>query len=235
MKILKKTERIALRPEKPYIRKKYREAMLSPKHQGILEKYKTEHNIRPRSLFEKTVKRAFDVAGASVALLVAAPIIFIEALTIKLSSEGPVLYKQMRLGKDGKPFEMYKFRSMGVLHHGHWSTNKADERIIPAMKIYRKLSLDELPQLFNILKGDYSFVGPRAVTKENMANLINQDPESVVKLVFQQGMLAYDVPQAGGSLKALKTEREYSKNHGLRADIMHLLGIGKKIVKGDNY
>ena len=110
------------------------------------------------------VKRASDIL---VSLLVATlgflPMLVI-AVLIKLDSEGPVIFKQERLGKDGKPFTMYKFRSMRlqtVEDEAKGWTVKNDPRVTGIGKFMRKTSIDELPQLINILKGDMSFVGPR--------------------------------------------------------------------------
>lgn len=107
-------------------------------------------------------KRFFDIVLSFLALIVTSPVMLIFAVLIKLTSKGPVIFKQERLGKNGKVFVMYKFRSMcvGAEKDGVYSDNN-DVRVTKVGKIIRATSIDELPQLVNILKGDMSFVGPR--------------------------------------------------------------------------
>ena len=113
--------------------------------------------------FYRLLKRLADIAvGLSVAVFGAVPMLIIAAL-IKLDSKGPVIFRQERLGKDGKPFVMYKFRSMHVdaeVNGPQWAEKK-DDRCTRIGSILRKTRLDELPQFFNILKGEMSLVGPR--------------------------------------------------------------------------
>lgn len=110
------------------------------------------------------MNRAGDVALAGTALLVAGPLLGLAALAVKLEDGGPVLYRQTRVGKDGGDFELLKLRTMVVgaerLGAGH-AVNEADPRITRVGRLLRKLSLDELPQLWNVLRGDMSVVGPR--------------------------------------------------------------------------
>ena len=110
----------------------------------------------------KFFKRAFDVLFSFVGLIVAALPMLLVALLIKIDSEGPVLFKQKRLGLNHKEFYIYKFRSMIVdaEKSGVYSDDK-DKRLTRVGKILRKTSIDELPQLVNILKGEMSFIGPR--------------------------------------------------------------------------
>jgi sugar transferase EpsL len=107
-------------------------------------------------------KRISDIFLSFLALILFSPVMLIFAVLIKLTSQGPVIFKQERLGKDGKVFTMYKFRSMcvGAEKDGVYSDNN-DVRVTKVGKIIRATSIDELPQLVNILKGDMSFVGPR--------------------------------------------------------------------------
>lgn len=107
--------------------------------------------------------RFFDFLVALAGILLLFPLFLIIAILIKLSSPGPVIYSQRRIGLDGKVFSLYKFRSMikNADQVGTSVTAKNDPRITPIGKILRKTKVDELPQLFNVLKGDMSFVGPR--------------------------------------------------------------------------
>jgi len=107
-------------------------------------------------------KRIFDLICASLILILALPVMGIVALLIKISSSGPVLFRQVRTGKDGILFELFKFRTMTARSTpGAAITRGGDSRVSSAGKILRKLKLDELPQLFNVLRGEMSLVGPR--------------------------------------------------------------------------
>ena len=112
--------------------------------------------------FNAGLKRTFDIVVSALALIVLSPLLLIIAVAIKLSSPGPILFRQERVGLNKKPFTMLKFRSMRV-NDGQdtaWSTD-TDDRRTPVGALLRKLSLDELPQLWNVLRGDMSLVGPR--------------------------------------------------------------------------
>ena len=119
-------------------------------------------------------KRAIDIIGAGSGLLLLSPVIAIVACAVKFTSKGPIFFSQKRVGKNGKIFEMYKFRSMVVnaeelkeklVHQNEMSgpmfKMKDDPRVTKIGKFIRKTSIDELPQLWNVLKGDMSLVGPR--------------------------------------------------------------------------
>jgi lipopolysaccharide/colanic/teichoic acid biosynthesis glycosyltransferase len=110
------------------------------------------------------VNRAADLAVAGTALFVTAPLLALAALAIKLEDRGPVLYRQTRVGKDGADFELLKLRTMlvGAERQGAgFAVNEDDSRITRSGRILRRLSLDELPQLWNVLRGDMSVIGPR--------------------------------------------------------------------------
>ncbi len=114
------------------------------------------------SLFS-TLKRGFDILVSLSALLLIWPILVLIAIAIRLSTKGPALFRQERAGKDGKPFVFYKFRTMRADADPFGPSPKSgqDPRLTKIGRILREYSLDELPQLFNILKGDMSIVGPR--------------------------------------------------------------------------
>lgn len=132
----------------------------------------------------RLMKRAFDVAGATAALIAMAPLMAIIALAVRLDSKGPVLFRQVRAGRDGIPFEMLKFRSMvpeaeelkGQLVHLNEARNgmfkiAADPRVTRVGRFCRKTSLDELPQIINVLRGDMSLVGPRPLVLDEDARV----------------------------------------------------------------
>jgi len=108
--------------------------------------------------------RSLDIAGSLAILMVALPVILVVALLIKLTSHGPVLYRQERVGKDGRLFTLYKFRTMindAEKHIGPVWAAKDDGRVTPVGRVLRRMRIDEFPQLWNILRGEMSLVGPR--------------------------------------------------------------------------
>ena len=111
-------------------------------------------------------KRFFDMALGSIGLIVASPILILSGLLIKLDSKGPIIFKQTRIGLNGKPFKIYKLRTMEISagSNGPPITSSSDVRVTKIGSFLRKLKLDELPQFINILKGDMSFVGRRPET-----------------------------------------------------------------------
>ena len=125
-------------------------------------------NKQPRAaakgFYCRVVKRAFDIVVSALGLIVLSPVMLIAALLIKFTSDGPAVFKQRRIGLGAKVFTIYKFRTMRVdsEHTGYGVySDDHDPRMTWIGKILRKLSIDELPQLVNILKGDMSLIGPR--------------------------------------------------------------------------
>ena len=140
------------------------------------------------------VKRAMDIVLSLIAILIASPFMAITALAIWGYDRGPVLYKQVRLTKDGKPFEIQKFRSMrqdaekdGVAR----LASAHDDRITPIGRIIRAIRFDELPQLFNILKGDMSIVGPRPERPEIAEQYRKELPAFDLRLQVKAGLTGY--------------------------------------------
>jgi lipopolysaccharide/colanic/teichoic acid biosynthesis glycosyltransferase len=110
------------------------------------------------------VNRVLDVVGASVGLALASPFLAAAAIAIKLGDRGPVLYRQQRVGKDGHEFELVKLRTMvvGAERQGAgWAVNRGDPRITRVGSVLRRISLDEVPQLWNVVRGEMSLIGPR--------------------------------------------------------------------------
>jgi undecaprenyl phosphate N,N'-diacetylbacillosamine 1-phosphate transferase len=112
---------------------------------------------------KKIVKRIFDIVVSLVSLIILSPVFAVVALIIRINDKGPVIFKHERSGKNAKPFVFYKFRTMklNVDPYDESPSSGDDPRLIKAGKFLREYSLDELPQLFNVLKGDMSIVGPR--------------------------------------------------------------------------
>ena len=121
-------------------------------------------SVQRSSKVVESLFRLFDVVGSVGILIMALPAMVVTAALVKLTSAGPVLYRQERVGKDGRLFILYKFRTMidgAEKHVGPVWAAKDDERITPLGRILRRTRLDELPQLYNVLRGDMSLVGPR--------------------------------------------------------------------------
>ena len=129
------------------------------------------------------IKRAMDIVGSLFGIIITSPIMLLSAILVKCSSPGPVIFKQERVGLHNKSFYMYKFRSMAMQTAAEekksW-TVRNDPRVTGIGKILRRTSIDELPQLFNILKGDMSLVGPRPERPQFVEKFKEEDRKSVV-------------------------------------------------------
>ena len=137
-------------------------------------------------------KRAMDVVGSALLLLVSSPVMLLCAVGVKLSSPGPVIFRQKRIGKDKKPFWMYKFRSMRLndIQDTGWS-RKTDDRRTPFGAWMRKCSLDELPQLWNVLRGEMSLVGPRPELPHYVEQFRDEVPLYMVKHQVRPGITGW--------------------------------------------
>ena len=141
------------------------------------------------------IKRAFDVVASAAAILVTSPLMAMVAIAVKAQDGGPVFYKQTRLTKDGKEFKILKFRSMRVDAEKdgipRLSTGEKDSRITPVGRVIRACRLDELPQLFNILAGSMSVVGPRPERPEIARQYEQEMPEFGLRLQAKAGLTGY--------------------------------------------
>lgn len=127
--------------------------------------------VGPLNLVDRTIKRLFDILIAGSALVILAPVMIAVAIWVKLDSPGPILFKQTRIGRANRMFQIYKFRSMREGDKdGHRSASRDDDRITRSGRVIRSTSLDELPQLFNVLGGSMSIVGPRPHALGSRAN-----------------------------------------------------------------
>ncbi|MBR6322419.1 MAG: undecaprenyl-phosphate glucose phosphotransferase [Lachnospiraceae bacterium] len=140
------------------------------------------------------LKRAVDIFGSLFAILLFSPVMFVTAILVKLSSPGPIIFKQERVGLHNKNFMMYKFRSMGVQREedekGEWTT-KNDPRVTKVGKVIRKTSIDELPQLFNVLSGKMSLVGPPPERPQFVERFKEEIPRYMVKHQVRPGMTGW--------------------------------------------
>jgi lipopolysaccharide/colanic/teichoic acid biosynthesis glycosyltransferase len=126
-------------------------------------------------------KRLFDVAASFVGIIIISPLLLLIALLIKILMSGPVMFRQIRAGRHGKPFRIYKFRTMIESHGGSTISVKGESRITPFGAFLRKYKLDELPELWNVLKGDMSFVGPRPDMPEYI-NMLKGEERIILEL-----------------------------------------------------
>ncbi len=144
--------------------------------------------------FNMFLKRCIDLWAAVLGILITSPIMLITAIVIKCTSPGPVIYKQERIGYHNKPFMMYKFRSMcqqdPEKEKEGW-TKKGDARITPVGRFIRRTSIDELPQFFNILKGDMSLVGPRPERPQFVEKFKEEIPRYMIKHQVRPGITGW--------------------------------------------
>ena len=165
------------------------------------DRYRMQEVYQKKSAVYLRIKRGMDILLSAVALVCLAPVFLITAAAIKLEDRGPVLFKQLRAGKDMKPFKIYKFRSMYVdadarlpmmmkdnEQTGHAFKIKNDPRITRVGKFIRKFSIDELPQLINVIKGEMSIVGPRPILTFQMEECNRYERQ---RLVVQPGLTCY--------------------------------------------
>lgn len=145
-------------------------------------------------LLNATIKRSVDLIGAAVALVLFSPVMLIAAAGIKLTSPGPVIYSQERVGLHNRPFKMYKFRSMEVQpparEKSQWTT-PGDPRVTSIGRFIRKTSIDEMPQLFNVLKGNMSLVGPRPERPFFVEKFKEEIPRYMIKHQVRPGMTGW--------------------------------------------
>lgn len=142
----------------------------------------------------KSTKRIFDIVGSLLGLMILSPFLLVIMLLVKMTSEGPIFYKQTRIGLNRKPFKMYKFRSMIVQKKEDekkaWTT-KDDPRVTKLGRFMRRTSIDELPQLFNVLKGDMSLVGPRPERSQFVDQFKETIPKYMVKHQVRPGITGW--------------------------------------------
>lgn len=170
-------------------------------------------------------KRLMDVVFSLLGLVISAPFFLLIAISIKLTDRGPVFYKQTRLTKDGKTFEIYKFRTMiqnAEKYSGAVLASEHDPRILLVGRLLRATRLDELPQIFNILKGEMSIVGPRPERPELAAEIEKEIPEFSYRLKVKAGLTGY--AQVYGkynttSYDKLKLDLTYIRNYSIFLDL----------------
>ncbi len=144
--------------------------------------------------FNAIAKRLVDIVGSLLGIIILSPVLLVVSIIIKCTSEGPVIFKQERIGLHNKPFNMYKFRTMYVQNTEEESqawTTKDDPRVTGVGRFFRRTSIDELPQLFNILKGDMSIVGPRPERPQFVEKFKEEIPRYMIKHQVRPGLTGW--------------------------------------------
>ena len=183
----------------------------------------------PLTLEQRFIKRTIDLICAILLVIIASPVMLLSALIIKVSDGGPVFYRQKRVTIGGKEFRIIKFRSMRVDAEKDGKArlaSKNDSRITPFGKFIRKVRIDELPQLFNIIAGDMSFIGPRPERPEIIAQYVEDMPEFTYRTKVKAGLAGY--AQVYGKYNTtpydkLKLDLFYIENYSTWLDLRLML------------
>ena len=191
-----------------------------------------------------SVKRLFDFVMATIGLIILSPLMLVIAILIKLEDDGPIFYKQIRVGKNGRKFEMYKFRSMLVNAdqmlaalkdksdvEGPMFKMKNDPRITKIGQFIRKHSLDELPQFFNVIKGDMSLVGPRPPLPSEVDEYSDYDKQRLYVIPGCTGLWQATKRNEVGFNEMVQLDIEYIKKAGFLFDLWIIWKTVEIIVK----
>lgn len=188
---------------------------------------------------ERCIKRVIDIVCSLILIILTSPIMLVSAIIIKVSDRGPVFYKQVRCTINDKEFKIIKFRSMKVNAEADGKArlaSKNDDRITPFGKFIRKVRIDELPQLFNILKGDMSFIGPRPERPEIIEQYVKEMPEFAYRTRVKAGLAGY--AQVYGKYNTtpydkLKLDLTYIEEYSTWLDIKLMLLTLKVLISPD--
>ena len=194
----------------------------------------------PQHIYIKKLKRFFDIICSAIGLVLSAPALGLGALAIRLTSPGPIFYRQTRSGRFGRPFQMTKLRTMHVNAEKSgavWS-GKGDPRVTFVGRVLRRYRIDEIPQLWHVLCGRMSFVGPRPERPEIIAQLAQQVPYYEERLMVQPGITGWaqvSYPYGASALDArrkLEYDLYYMKHMSLFLDVFILLDTVRTVLTG---
>jgi exopolysaccharide biosynthesis polyprenyl glycosylphosphotransferase len=196
------------------------------------------HDYMPQ--WQKVAKRLLDVFTSVLVLVIFSPIFLITAFLVKLGSKGPIFYKQIRIGYKGKPFHIYKFRTMVVNSEvdGPQLSSANDNRITPIGKLLRKYRIDEIPQFFNVLIGEMSLVGPRPERKFFIDQIVLLAPHYKHLLRVKPGITSWGQVKFGYAenveqmVERLKFDILYIENRSLAVDFRILIYTVLTVIQG---
>jgi lipopolysaccharide/colanic/teichoic acid biosynthesis glycosyltransferase len=190
-------------------------------------------------------KRPFDVLGALAAIVLLGPIFVVTALAVRLTSPGPILFRQTRLGLDGAPFQFLKFRSMYVdaearkaelaaanERNGKCFKIKDDPRVTPVGRFIRRYSIDEFPQLFNVLRGEMSLVGPRPALPDEVAEFTDHEKGRMAALPGITGLWQVSGRAELSFAEMIELDLRYTRECSLVLDIAILLRTVVAVLSG---
>jgi len=196
-----------------------------------------EFKINSKPVYD-AISRLLDIFLLLVSLVIGLPLFLVAAIAIKIEDGGPVLYRQTRLGKDGKTFTIYKMRSMGIdaeADGARWAQAE-DNRVTKTGKLLRITRIDEIPQLYNILIGQMKIIGPRAERPELAEEFYEELPEFAHRLAVKPGLTGLAQVSGGYNLtpaEKLVLDIEYIENRGFLLDLKIIFKTIKVILNGD--
>lgn len=212
-------------------------SILNPTEMKKLAEYEQKFGFSETKPISYGIKRAADIILSALGLAVTAPLMLASVIAIKLDSKGSFLFKQARIGKDGKPFTIYKLRTMKPNSGNEILQNGNDERVTRIGKFLRKYSIDEFPQFINIIKGDMSFIGPRPLNI-TCHNLRKDDTDFFLRYSVKPGAsLLYPYRKSIDSRPNMRinAEKNYIENWSLTNDLKIFMKIMLRIINGGNY
>jgi exopolysaccharide biosynthesis polyprenyl glycosylphosphotransferase len=182
-------------------------------------------------IWQQRIKRVMDIVISSLAIVILAPVYLLIAVCVKLTSKGPVLFRQQRVGMNGKPFQMVKFRTMylNAEMNGPQLASKDDPRITRFGKLLRKVRLDEIPQLLSVLTGTMSLVGPRPEREYYIDQIVEKAPHYLVLLKVKPGLTSWGQIKYGYAeninqmVERLSFDMDYIEKMSIQTDLKVLI------------
>lgn len=203
----------------------------------LYESSKTGDNKCKGRLFE-VYQRSMDIVLSIIILIIGIPLILIFSIAVMIETPGSPFYIQERIGKDGKPFKLYKLRSMvlDAEKNGAQWAKENDDRISRVGKIIRKTRIDEIPQIFNVLKGDMSFIGPRPERAVFYEKFNKEIPGFIDRLQVKPGLTGWAQVNGGYDLtprEKWELDMYYIRNRSVKMDMLILLKTVKVVLTGE--